>query len=587
MAAAEGSAGRYRHVIAEGMNWPGSERHPHYGVRVCTTRERERSTALARVAPAPHTWEAAVERRINGQLPPLNPRPAPIRLRPYQEGRVEEIVAAYRRGAPGYALAYPTGTGKTYITVAAINEMAPERVLVIPPLSHCDEWRTIASLHGSSRTEWVVVNPDKLSRQFYLENAGVPLHELGEERARVAAAHGTPFTPPYDIVVVDESQILAHEDTLRSRLWRRILGWVGEGTPEVFTLHLSATGWTTPEETASVAHLLAYAAGVRCPSATRVETDYRGWCADQLGLAGLAKGADGVWHWSENEADVRRLTGLLYTGEVGATATRESLGLPDQRRRLELIELSPEDHAKYELEWAAFRDLIDGDGQLVSDPETALEKNLRAIQKAAEIKAPYVARRVIERLNDRYQIIIPARLIRTVHALRRSINDEAVRQGGKEVAVPLTGEHDVEQRTMIRQIFQSGRRPVIITSVLEAISLHAGQKGGGERGEDATDTPRETWFGDVLYGGKVGFQAEGRGSRDGREADAVYCVAVGTAEALAWARTFRKLANTRALHSSGENLYSDADISSFEEMAQELEDTYEAAQERRSLGGVV
>lgn len=573
--------GPYTFVLSEKRSYPGIRRHPTFGVWVLDTKNGQLPRGLEGAEAQPHTWEWLIQRDLNGEPSHAIGGRTP-RLQAHQAPRVDEIVAAYADSRPGYVLAYPTGAGKTYIAIAAINRIAPKRVLVITRLSHTRTWRSTLARHGTGTTEWVVINPDRLSRLFSIPNATVPLHELGSDRDAAAVQAGSPLTH-FDVVITDEAQILAHADTLRSQLWRRLIGWSDDTNgPTSFTLNMSATNWTEPGETSSAAHLLAYMAGVPCPSASEVDIDYSAWLRDRLRLTGYSQ-TSGRWFWQENTRDVAILTDSLYNGTVGAAATRAELGLPDQVRRLCLVDFTPDERRRYEQAWAEFRQAEGLPAHHVPEPSSGREAHLRFMQKAALIKAPYVASLVVDALVDGYQVVVPAWLEDTVETLFSAISEEARKRIGEPRlgtwAVRLTGRTEPDKRHKTIELFQSGVAPVIITSVLDAISLHAGQVGGGIKGQDANDKPRITIFGDVIYGGKQPFQAEGRAGRDGQEADAIYVCAAGTTEVLTMARTFRKLTNTRALTSTGDTLYSDADIRSFAAMADELDDSLDISQE--------
>ena len=585
-------ASRYTYVVADGTKTPGSQWYRPYGVRVYDSSNGAIPPALAGRTPKEHTWGKHLQRRLNDEAyAPPTTAVVPMSLRDYQTPRVEEIVAAHADGAPGYLLSYPTGSGKTYISVAALNRMRPRRVLVIAPVSHLAGWRSVISRHADGPTEWVVINPDRLHTLFMLdEDDPLDLMDVPEdERVAYAINRGRVITE-FDVVVTDESQILAHADTGRASLWRRLIGWRDDGRPpRAFTLNLSATAWSHPQETASAAPLLASAKGIETPTERILLLEYPGWLRQKVGVD--LRQQDGKWDWRDHTAGVRELTGLLFNHGLGATASREDLGLPNQERGIWYIDLPEADRQLYDAEWTEFARQSGYSPTDVAEPSTGREAYLRAVQKAAIIKAPYVAELVTDYLQDGYQVVLAAWFQQTLRALYDEVNSAAARRQlrvppARQWALTLAGtsgdgtQTSPEKRDAAIRMFQSGLVTVLVTSVSEAISLHAGQQRGGINHQDATDAPRVTIFGDVLHGGKKAFQAEGRAARDGRHAEAIYCIASGTKEVKAFAGSFRSLANTRALTSDGGQLLTDADIRSFTEMATELEQEEQAGQTR-------
>lgn len=547
----------YIYVVTGAGRYPGATRNDDYGVTTYATKTGQLPKGLEGRAPAPHTWGRYLQRLLNNEPAPANTG-APIALRDHQQTPATGIVTAHDRNLPGYVLSYPTGSGKTYIAVDAINRMNPTRVLVIAPLSYLEEWRTVITRHATGETEWVVINPDNLIHLFVTTDDAAPaLHSLpAEHRVATALEHGAPLAD-FDVVITDEAQILANADIDRTRLWQRLVGWPSDGGhPRAFTINLSATGWSKPQETVSAAHILAQAVHAPTPTVEELTLDYSSWLRSVLGLS-MTTDETGRWRWDSNERDVLRLRHLLYDSGMGVTATREDLGLPAQNRRLHLISLNPTELSGYEQAWDEFcaqKQIISAS---TSAEDPAAVHYLRAIQKAAVIKAPHVAQIVVDYLEQGYQVVLPAWLSTTVRVLQDQINQAAT------VRLPdtpplgywagtLTGATPQEHRAHKVKFFQGGYLPVLVTSVTESISLHAGQKGGTfptETNPDGTATtaPRITVFGDVIHGGKRAFQAEGRASREAAHADVVYCCAPGTREAQAWAGVFHSLSDTRAL----------------------------------------
>lgn len=564
----------YTYVLDEATQYPGVSHNNRYGVKTYYAKKSVLPRGLQSAVASPFTWESHVQNLLNnGTLEPNEGKGVSARNE-YQQELMDAIIASYQSDGPGFVMSYPTGFGKTFVSIGAINEIKPTRVAVIAPLAYTDGWRSAIARAATGNTEWVVINPDRLTSMFRLPSDFAPLSTYhSDDRPLIAIDEGIPITQ-FDIVISDEAQTFAHIESQRTRLWQRLIGWNDDGSaPESFTLNLSATNWSTPAETVSAAHILAATKSVPVPPTLELEIAYDEWLRDNFGLIYDVSG--GKWRWDSNIKDLDRLTEALYSKGLGASATRESLGMGEQVRTLHPIHLTASERALYPQSWRAFRAEWDDDDLDAYEPSDPRARFQRDIQKAALIKAPYVADLVVEYLEDGYQVIVPAWLGTTIDQLLRTIETKANAHLGEASsgrwAISLTGDDKGKSRDTKIRGFQGGFFPVIITSVASGISLHANQEGGGFKGASATSAPRVTIFGDVRWGGKNSFQAEGRGARDGEDADAIYCVAFGTAEVKAMAGVFRNLSNTKALAVDSGRALTDKDIAAFSAMADELE----------------
>lgn len=175
----------------------------------------------------PYSWEEFAERAMNGQevAPstgvPLSARPKSQKEKPHQKALREAITYAYQAGAPGFIASYPTGSGKRRVAIDALSSMDAHRVLIVAPLNSLASWRSEIQRFYVGRAEIVLINPHGLHRLFAY---GGLAHATLEQRAFA----GEPMVD-FDVIVVDESQILANPSSWRSRLWRKLVRW---GTPD-------------------------------------------------------------------------------------------------------------------------------------------------------------------------------------------------------------------------------------------------------------------------------------------------------------------------------------------------------------------
>lgn len=251
---------RFWALIPEAPEYPGVRRERNWGGVRLYQGARLPAALRSYAAPA-HTFERLAEDVLNGvPVVPAERRSVRPRLHPYQVPRVEAIDAAHAGGRPGYLLVAPTGSGKTAMAVSGLGHRPLDTVLVITKHGIIPAWlRSIDSFGAGQR--WVVINPERLWKLF--THHQLVLANLTPERAsEVAATEGIPHIG-FDAVIVDESQILAHPDSLRSRLVHRLLH-PERGLPPFFVA-ASATPFSFLSETAYAAELIAYAAGAEPP----------------------------------------------------------------------------------------------------------------------------------------------------------------------------------------------------------------------------------------------------------------------------------------------------------------------------------
>ncbi|MEV7595716.1 DEAD/DEAH box helicase family protein, partial [Streptomyces sp. NPDC089922] len=387
---------------------------------------------LAPYAAPPHSWEAFVQDELNGMVSPSRvARPVP--LRDYQRELVRGPVEAQRVGAPGYIWVLPTGSGKTPLAIRGAEAMLTRnarRILVVTKLSVIPAWRAAISRFATSTHRWVVTNPERLWR--LLDHPRVNLDAMPvEDAARLAAAEGHSRVE-WDVIIVDECHMLVNADARRSRIVRRLQQRPDGG--RTFTLWASATPFSTPLESAYAADLIAYAAKVDPPPEG---ADYRLWLMD-LGLK-LNADRSGRWYQRLNRLDVTTLRSLLYEGGVGAAATVSELNLPVQQRDVLPLELSAQDRASYDLSWQEFRR---SEGLTVfegSEPGSYRVAALRRVQKASLVKAPYVARLVVEQVRQGRQVVVPMWFRESIDKVAVHIARALKAAGLNQQVVAITG----------------------------------------------------------------------------------------------------------------------------------------------------
>lgn len=533
--------GKRHYVLTTGCpSYPGVARHAVWGLPVY--RGRRLPPALDDHAAPRHSWERLVQDTLNGEPPVSARKREQPPLRGHQRPRVEKMREAFATGAPGFLLADPTGSGKTAMAIATVSALPVTLVLVVTKLAVVPAWRAAIDYFATGAHRWVVINPEQMWKLF--KHPLLRLASLPADDAAAAAAKSGLCRVDFGVVITDESHILADPASIRSRLHARITR--PERGKRPWWLRLSATPFTTPHETAYCADLLAHVTGAEEPGDVG-----RGAYLDWLRSCGFEASVDtgGRWDHADNGHDVDLIKKLLYESAVGASSSPQELGLPSQVRELRPVELSPKDRRVYEKAWGAFRRAV---GLATSDEDEdgthggGRQAALRRVQRASYLKVPQVAAIVADLVADGYQVAVPTWYLETVRALCEHISWELKLRGLPGRVVDITGE-ETGLRERKRRAFQLGRAKVVVFNALEGINLHAGERNVDGEGNSATSAPRATVIADVLTGGKRSLQAEGRASRDGQHAVAVYVYVPGTTEEAWLARMLRSAANTQAL----------------------------------------
>ena len=465
--------------------------------------------ALVPFLPATYSWEARVQRELDGTAPRAKAsakKAAPsgsIALRPHQSAAVREIVAAHTAGRPGFLLADDVGLGKTITTWASIRELPNVRtVLVVCPLAVIAHWRRTIEAMGDGGKDVVILNYDRLGKLFEVSAEARKKIRSRKGLARAGSA------PDFDVVVFDESHRCKNPTAARSKLAAKLVAKAG------FSMWLSATAGQNPLELSYLAPLLASVTGSRAADLK----DFEAWCQQQ-GL-GLTRGTFGKWEWRGDASDCAKVRSLLFDERRGAPAAgirrrpEDIAGWPEINRILTPIELAPDARELYTQAWTSFRKEMDL-APRGRDPKSALAATLRLRQKSSLIRVPGTLELVHDLLANGHQVAISVAFAETLAALRDGLTAAKVTCAEIHGALPAGAREEERLR------FQRGQAQVVLFTVEEDISLHQGEH---------VDVPRSEVIHDLRWSAIQMAQIEGRCHRDGRFAQVYWAYADGTIE---------------------------------------------------------
>jgi helicase domain protein len=169
--------------------------------------------------------------------------------------------------------------------------------------------------------------------------------------------------------------------------------------------------------------------------------------------------------------------------------------------------MTPEQGKIYETVWSRFRKFLNL-APSSRDPKTALVERLRYKQKSTLLKVDEMVSFVAEQVTYGSQVFIACEFMETIDRYKEML--EAQRISVTEISGRVTGADREESRLR----FQKGEAKVVLCTVPEGISLHAGET--LPDGTKATSAPRITILHDIRDNNVTNDQILGRAHRDGQ-----------------------------------------------------------------------
>lgn len=458
----------------------------------------------------PLSFEWHRQAQLNGGVALDMPaRQAPFfEPRPHQEVAIQAIERAKASKSPGFLLADEVGVGKTLSAWGfAKKDTSINTVLIITTASAQAHWRR-SVLHAGWRPGQAVmiINYDRLDRLFEQPEKGLSSDRKKGKRKRVAKQGQA---PAYDLVIFDESHKGKNPTSARGIMMQKI------AAKAKFNIWASATAGQNPVELVYLGPLLAKSTGKKVQMSS-IE-DFSEWCKSQ-GLS-VSRGAYGKIEWKRNEDDLDEIRGWLFGGKVPLGIRRrpeEIAGWKAMERQMMPVDLSSEARAPYAKLWEDFvRSEMQGTpGKRTPQERAEIEKNrMRLRQQSSWLMIPSTIDISKDLLENGRRVAISVAFRDTQDEMQRQFE-----QAGIEVAV-IHGQLSSTEKENQRLDFQQGRKPVVIFTVEEAISLHQGEY---------EDVPRLLLIHDLRWSAIQMAQIEGRCHRDGSFAPTWWLAAADT-----------------------------------------------------------
>lgn len=507
-------------------------------------------------------------------LAPLPTQKAPERFtpRPHQKEAAVAILQAYRKGWPGFLEADKTGLGKTLSTLAGVTLTAREAgftaerkatLLVVCPKGVMPVWRQTLQSYPSATTylRVMVLNYQQLNKLLQAP-AAAKKAKTSRTKNRKTAQQGRTLIP-WNYIIFDEGHKLKNYPSSSTSMAAVSVASLNEpykrgSSP--YVIYSTATPGSSPLNFAVMANWLSLLVSGRKQQATPASwgafLEKQGF-AVKKGKAGYSWISNPWWGKSDDpreqaklkaaEAEVKRKqrADALRIGQALKDpqapfimrAPTDIAGWPEQQFIPLPLELAPEQMTVYQQAWSAFRQFL----RLTPskrDPQGALVQNLRYRQKASLLKVDAMIENIMDFLEAGNQVFISVEFIETLDKYKEALEAKGVKVS--ELSGRLT-----EERTRERLKFQRGLTQVALCTIVEGISLHAGEvlPDGGR----ATPTARVTVLHDPRQNPLDTLQACGRAHRDGQNSLTYFPVIVRTVDEQVVASFVNKQANLKAM----------------------------------------
>jgi hypothetical protein len=383
---------------------------------------------------------------------------------------------------------------------------------------------------GDGGKRWALINYD--SAKNLLEKPPAKVNANGKpvksSQHTVNRAHVTTGAPRvvWDVVVTDESHLLANVASQRSIAIERIIGNPKSTTKPAWVLRLSATAAASPAQVAYLHRGLAYGSGAT-PKRSTTPEEFAAWCESY----GMDVKADryGKLGWTANDSDLRKLNHLLFGNTALPWAIRRvPTGWPAQQRYPVPIEFDYEQREAYGVAWDEFQEAMRSIGlgrgihprtatTVAQQRAAGLAAMTRYRQKAGLLRAAATADFAENLIQSGNQVAISCEYRGTVRAIHERLTELGVSTG-----LFLGGD---SEREGARVAFQRGVTKAIIFTPTEGFSLHA-----NDATLNGTSAKRSLIVAEPRWAPKPGLQIEGRTQRNGEAAEAYYPFAVDTIE---------------------------------------------------------
>lgn len=533
------------------LNLPWGMSHPavkyHRDKKVHVFKGKMLPSYLKPFASEDFSYARWIEDEANKNV--LPPEKGPVRFTPreHQTVAAKAITQAYSKGWAGFLEADETGLGKTLSTLAGICSIAHKagytpnnraKLLVVCPKGVIPTWvQTLRAYpYASAFLRVMVINYHGLNKLV-----SVPPEASSAKKRKAKnkqqARKGKPLIN-WDYIIFDEAHYLKNYPTsTMSALAEKVAvlntKYIKGKSP--FVVFSTATPGASPLNLAIMSRILS----PLLKTGSEVSPSQWGKFLHDEGFH--VKMGKVTWAWISNptfgkassdanerakyeqreaitlrkqKQDTKRIGRALLT--PGAPFIKRSpkqiAGWPEQQIEPYPLALSPKQLPLYEEAWSKFRAFL----RLPSsrkDSKSALVQSLRYRQKSSLLKVEPTFDLVEELIEGGNQVYISCEFLETVDAYLDLL-------AKKKIPAAEVSGRTSETRTEERLKFQKGQAKVVISTVVEGVSYHAGES--LPDGTTATANKRITIIHDIRENNLEADQSLGRAHRDGQHSLAYF-----------------------------------------------------------------
>lgn len=529
----------------------------------------------------PFSYEEWVQSDLFGVEDPRSTPKTPFSPHPHQLEAAEGIKGSYNTGKAGFLLADKTGLGKTISALYGVDMIASQegfgsdteqgkaKTLIVCPKGAIPQWReTILRspiTHNLHRI--LVINYQQLKK---LVNASSNATARKSTKKRAPSdkviARGAKPKINWDFVIFDEAHYLKNYPQSATSVFAEKIAKLDKPYRKgqsPFVLEVTATPGHSPLNLAVMSPWLAplidktKGKGMTPAKwgefleacAFDVKKQKSGWVWAAVPWYGKnsadprerAKYAAGEAIAKKNQRrDALRIGHALLSKEAPflSRSPKDIAGWPEQNVIPLPLDLTVKQQPVYEEAWTSFRKFLRLP-PAKQDPKSRLVETLRYRQKSSLLKVPHIADQVHDWVNNDKQVFISCEFIETIDKFAEEFQKLGISY------TEMSGRTLGETREENRLKFQRGEASVVLCTIIEAISLHAGET--LPDGSRATSNERMTIVCDIRQNEQATEQLLGRAHRDGQHSVAYIPYFSGTVDEQVIERYLNKSANAKLM----------------------------------------
>ena len=470
------------------------------------------------------SYERWLEDDLNKRILPTQTSAHPMTPRPHQVTAIKKIIGSAKAGYRGFIEADDVGLGKTlacaFGAYGALQVRKGKNILIMCPKGVIEHWRnSLRSLPENPNVRYCIINYDRSKKLLTVPQSASAAKTTRTKNKRIVN-QGVP-TVKWDVIIADEAHKLKNVSTSqRAKAFNSIARYSEPAQSAPFVIWASATIGQNPTELGYIVPLITQ----MTRSAKSSIKDWGQWLVDN-GYHGEYNQRFGKWDWTEDpqerEEDLKRINSLLFSAKSPSIRRlpTDIAGWPEMNRIIQPITLDGNAMSTYESLWTDFRSQMKLHPK-GNDPK-GLAVQLRFRQKASLLKVDSTIEHITDILENSKKVVVSVEFMESLDLIQ-----EGLEKAGYKVEEFSGRNSDTREEARLR--FQKGKADVMLFTVREGISLHAGEH--LPDGTKADMTPRETIIHDIPYSAFDVAQISGRAHRDGQHSNIFFMSIKGTIE---------------------------------------------------------